>query len=147
MARIEAAVSRFKEGCNCSQAILATYGEALGLERETALRLACGFGGGMRLGDTCGAVTGALMVIGLKYGPQTCPGQPAKAETYRLVQEFTARFANSRGSVMCRDLLGCDISTPEGLQRAQTDQLFVTVCPEMVRTAAEILEEMLGLPA
>jgi C_GCAxxG_C_C family probable redox protein len=143
MSRVEAAVSRFKEGCNCSQAILATYGEALGLPRETALRLACGFGGGMRRADTCGAVTGALMVLGLRHGPTSCPGQPQKNETYALVQAFHARFAERQGTVRCRDLLGCDISTPDGQQKAQAEQLFKTICPEAVKVAAEVLEEML----
>ena len=146
MSRVETAVSRFKEGCNCSQAILATYGEGLGLSKETALRLACGFGGGMRRAETCGAVTGALMVLGLRHGPTSCPGQPQKNETYAQVQAFHARFAERQGTVMCRDLLGCDISTPDGQQKAQAEQLFKTICPEAVKVAAEILEEMLGLP-
>jgi C_GCAxxG_C_C family probable redox protein len=146
MSRVETAVSRFRDGCNCSQAILATYGEAFGLPRETALRVACGFGGGMRLADLCGAVTGALMVLGLRHGPTSCPGQPQKSETYAQVQSFHARFAERQGTVMCRDLLGCDISTPDGQQKAQAEQLFKTICPEAVKAAAEILEEMLGLP-
>ena len=146
MSRIETAVSRFKDGCNCSQAILATYGEALGLPPETALRVACGFGGGMRRADVCGAVTGALMVLGLRHGPTSCPGQPQKNETYAQVQAFHTRFAERQGTVMCRDLLGCDISTPDGQQKAQAEQLFKTICPEAVKMAAEILEEMLGLP-
>jgi C_GCAxxG_C_C family probable redox protein len=146
MSRIETAVSRFKDGCNCSQAILATYGEAFGLPPETALRVACGFGGGMRRADVCGAVTGALMVLGLRHGPTSCPGQPQKNETYAQVQAFHARFAERQGTVMCRDLLGCDISTPDGQQKAQAKQLFKTICPEAVKVAAEILEKMLGLP-
>jgi hypothetical protein len=63
------------------------------------------------------------------------------------VQAFQAQFAERQRTVMCRDLLGCDISTPEGQQKAQTEQLFKTICPEAVKVAAEILEEMLGLPA
>ena len=147
MSRIETAVTRFKEGCNCAQAILSTYGEALGLPREAALRLACGFGGGMRRADTCGALAGAFMVLGLQYGPGECPGQPKKGETYALVERFTARFAERQGSVMCRDLLGCDISTPAGQRKAQEEQLFRTICPEAVRVAAEILEDILNRPA
>ena len=146
MSRIKTAVSRFKDGCNCSQAILATYGEVFGLSPETALRVACGFGGGLRRADVCGAVTGALMVLGLRHGPTSCPGQPQKSETYAQVQAFHARFAERQGTVMCRDLLGCDISTPDGQQKAQAEQLFKTICPEAVKVAAEILEEMLGLP-
>jgi C_GCAxxG_C_C family probable redox protein len=143
MTRVETAVSRFKEGCNCSQAIFSVYTEPFGLSRECALRVACGFGGGMRLARTCGAVTGAVMVLGWVFGPEACPGQPAKDETYRRVEAFAGRFADGRGSLECRELLGCDIATPEGLAQARAEKLFTTICPDMVRTAAEILEDML----
>jgi C_GCAxxG_C_C family probable redox protein len=142
-ARVDEAVRRFRNGCNCSQAILSTYGEAFGLGEALANRMACGFGGGMRRADVCGAVTGAIMVLGLRHGPTGCPGQPQKNETYAQVQAFQARFAERQGTVTCREILGCDISTPEGQQQAQADQLFTTICPEAVKTAAEILEAML----
>ncbi len=148
MTRVETAVSRFAEGCNCAQAILSTYAEPLGLSREHALRLACGFGGGMRLAQTCGAVTGAFLVLGWVFGPTACPGQPAKDETYRRVEVFAKRFTDARGALNCRDLLGCDISTADGLARAKAGKLFTTVCPDLVRSAAQILEDMLqGQPA
>jgi C_GCAxxG_C_C family probable redox protein len=143
--RVEEAVTKFRGGCNCAQAILSSYGKALGLEEAMANRVACGFGGGMRRADTCGAVTGALMVLGLRYGPTSCPGQPQKNETYAQVQAFNARFAERQGTLSCKDLLGCDVTTTEGLQQAQAAQLFKTICPEAVRVAAEILEEMLAL--
>ena len=143
MSCVEAAVERFRAGCNCSQAILSIYGQALGVDAATALRIACGFGGGMRLAETCGAVTGAIMVIGLRHGPVECTDRAAKGETYRLTVEFSARYRARHGSVSCRDLLGCDISTPEGLRQAQEQNLFATRCPEMVREAALILEQML----
>jgi C_GCAxxG_C_C family probable redox protein len=143
--RVEEAVAKFRGGCNCAQAILSSYGKALGLDEAMANRLACGFGGGMRRADTCGAVTGALMVLGLRHGPTSCPGQPQKNETYAQVQAFNARFAERQGTLSCKDLLGCDVTTAEGLQQAQAAQLFKTICPEAVRVAAEILEEMLAL--
>ncbi len=143
MSRIEAAVERFRAGCNCSQAILSTYGESLGVDAATALRIACGFGGGMRLAETCGAVTGAIMVIGLRHGPVECADRAAKGETYRQTAEFSGRYRARHGSVSCRNLLGCDISTPEGLRQAQEQNLFTTRCPELVREAALLLEEML----
>ena len=146
-ARVDEAVTKFRNGCNCSQAILSTYGTAFGLDEALAYHVACGFGGGMRRADVCGAVTGALMVLGLRHGPTSCPGQPQKNEAYAQVQAFHTRFAERQGTVMCRDLLGCDISTPDGQQKAQAEQLFKTICPEAVKVAAEILEEMLGLPA
>ena len=144
---VEQAVSCFKGGLNCSQAILATYGQQLGLDRELALKLAAGFGGGMgRLGHTCGAVTGAFMVLGLRYGPVEAGDQQAKETAYERVREFAKRFEARNGTAVCRDLIHCDIETPEGLAMAREQKLFVTVCPKFVQDAAEILEEMLTQP-
>ena len=142
--KVEKAVERFNNGFNCSQAILGSYSEEFGLDCEKAFRVATGFGGGMRMGDTCGAVTGAFMVLGLKYGNTTAQNQQAKNRTYEKIEEYTARFSARNGSVLCRELLGCDISRPEGRKKAQDDGLFSTICPEMVKNAAEILEEMLA---
>lgn len=145
MSRVDRAVSCFKSGLNCSQAILFTYGEQFGLTREAALKLAAGFGGGMgRLGDTCGAVTGAFMVLGLKHGPAELADQQAKDTAYERVREFAHRFRARNGTTVCRDLIQCDIDTPEGLARAREQGLFTTICPKFVQDAAEILEEMLA---
>jgi C_GCAxxG_C_C family probable redox protein len=145
MSNIDRAVDCFGQGFACSQAILTTYGEPLGLPREQALKLAEGFAGGMAgLGETCGAVTGAFLVIGLKHGRARPDDVEAKLATNRLVREFVRRFEARRGSVKCRDLLGCAIDTPEKLQAARDRKLFTTVCPGFVREAAEILEALLA---
>ena len=100
------------------------------------------FAGGMRLGETCGAVTGAFMVLGLRHC-STDGGTPAgRSEVYARVVDFAGRFKQRNGSLTCRDLLGCDISTTEGMKQAQEQNLFKTTCVQMVRDAAEILEEM-----
>lgn len=142
MSKVQHAVSTFKSGFNCSQAILRTYGPDYGLSPLDSLRVSCGFGGGMRRGDTCGAVTGALMILGLRYGPQNTSDTSAKADVYSKVTEFCSRYESRCGSIVCRDLLGCDISTPQGMEHAKSNNLFGTVCPKMVQIAAEILEEM-----
>jgi C_GCAxxG_C_C family probable redox protein len=140
----EKAVACFTQGFNCSQAILSTYGDARGLPRDTALRVASAFGAGMgRRGDTCGAVTGALMVIGLKYGHSTPEDEAGKEKTYGLAAEFCRRFTSNHESIVCRDLLGCDLNTPEGLARAREDRLFELRCPIFVQTAAAILDDIL----
>jgi C_GCAxxG_C_C family probable redox protein len=136
-------LDQFKPGCNCSQSVLAEYAEELGLDTETALKIACGFGGGMgRLGYACGAVTGAVMVIGLK----ACGSDPtdpiAKARVYGLVKTFFEEFEARHETTVCRELLGCDISTPAGHDEAEALGLFKTECPIFVRDAVEILEEM-----
>ena len=145
MSNVDRAVECFGQGFACSQAILATYGAPLGLPREQAVRLAEGFAGGMACrGETCGAVTGAVMVLGLKHGRTRPDDLEAKQATSRLVREFMRRFEARRGSVKCRDLLGCAIDTPEKLQAARDRGLFTTVCPALVRDAAEILEALLA---
>mgnify|MGYP000215210410 CR=1 FL=1 len=145
MTKAEAAVNCFKQGCSCSQAILSTFGPELGLENRLCLKVSSAFGGGMaRLGETCGVVTGALMVIGLRYG-STQPGPAeAKERSYQVSREFVARFTQKHKSILCRELLGCDISTGPGLQFARENSLFVNECPKYVATAAEILEELVG---
>ena len=143
MTNVEEAKALFTQGYTCSQAIMAAFGPPLGLDREAALKIASGFGGGMgRLAETCGAVTAAFMVLGLKHGAATADRE-AKEAIYALVREFAARFKAIHGSILCRDLLGCNLNTPEGLALAQEKKLFSTVCPPYVETAAEILEEML----
>ena len=145
MSRIESAVSLFNKGYSCSQAVLSTYGPQYGLDEAAALRLATAFGAGMgRMADTCGAVTGAFMVLGLKHGTTLPDDREGKERTYQRVRQFASRFKARCGSAVCRDLLGCDISTPEGLDLARQRGLFATACPRFVQTAAEILEELLA---
>ena len=140
----ERAVSCFKETFSCSQAILSTYGPELGLEKETALKVAGAFGGGMaRMGDMCGAVTGAFMVIGLKHGKIKAEDEGAKEKTYLIVREFVERFKSRNGSIKCMELLGYDISTLEGIKLIKEKNLFYTSCVKYVRDAAEIIEELL----
>lgn len=136
-------VSRlFRDGCACSQAILVTYAPRLGLSRETAMKISAGFAGGMRMGGTCGAVTGALMVLGLRHASEKCDTAAGRADVYARVVEFTKRFRQRNGSVICSELLGCDIGTPDGMKQAQEQGLFRTTCVKMVESAAGILEEM-----
>jgi C_GCAxxG_C_C family probable redox protein len=145
MNKIDQAIDCFAQGFSCSQAILSTYGADLGLDRETALRVAGGFGGGMaRMAETCGAVTGAFMVIGLKHGMTKVEDQGAKTKTYKLIQEFVKRFkAHNSGTIICRELLGCDLSTSEGMRLFSEKDLIHTKCPKFISDSAEIIEELL----
>ena len=141
---VQRAVSCFDEGFSCSQAVLSAFGPQLGLERETALRVAAGFGGGMgRRGETCGAVTGAFMVIGLKCGRTRVDNDEAREKAYNLVTEFVVEFESQHGSVICRELLGCDIGTAEGLELTRQMNLRTTRCAGFVRDAGEIIEQVL----
>jgi C_GCAxxG_C_C family probable redox protein len=145
MNRIENGVSCFKQGYSCSQAILSSFVEQFGLDRDIASKLAAGFGGGMgRMAGTCGAVTGALMVLGLEYGGIAPEDKQSKELTYEKVRDFAARFKERNGSLECRELLGHDISTSDGIQIVKEKGLFSTLCPKYVQDAAEILELMLN---
>jgi len=138
----ESARSYFQNGYNCSQSVLAAYAESLGLPEETAIRLATGFGIGLSHGATCGAVSGAVMVLGLLHGGGGPDGGEAKQNVYAMSQEFMETFTERFGSTVCSNIIGCDPSTAEGLKKARDNGLFKTVCLEVVGRAAEILEEM-----
>jgi len=143
--RSDAAVEMFLGEANCAQSVLFAFCEELGLDGDTALKLACGFGAGMgRRQEVCGAVTGATMVIGLKHGRGLRQGQEAKETTYGLVRTLMDRFAERFGSVLCRGLLdGCDLATAAGQQEYQEKDLVHRTCAPCVRGAVEILEEIL----
>ena len=144
MNRIDEAVGLFDDGFNCSQAMLAVCGPQFGLERKTALRIAAGFGGGVGcMGDTCGALTVAFMVIGLKYGAVDPADKESKLSTYTLIRQAAEMFAKRTGALNCRDLLGFDLSTPEGKEQAAKEDAF-EICADLIKYAAEILEEILG---
>lgn len=142
MTKAMQARNAFAHGCNCSQAVLGAFAPALGLTPDQAMKLACGFGGGMRLGETCGAVTGAIMVVGLRHGNASPADKDAKAHTYQTVSQLAAEFRKRHGTVCCRELLGCDVSQERGMAEAQALGLFTSKCPQYVASAVEILEEM-----
>ncbi len=108
------------------------------------MKLGAAFGGGItRRGGMCGAVAGALMVIGLAYGRTRPDDEVAKEFTYDLSDEFIALFTEKHGSIICRDLLGVDISKPEGLKEARERDLDSEVCVHLVRNSMEILKEII----
>lgn len=144
MTKADDAVEIFTRDYNCSQTVLSAYSDQFGLDREQALRVAGAFGAGMgRMCETCGAVTGAIMVIGLKYGKVKVEDEPAKEKAYALARELAREFKARNGSIVCRELLGCDLGTPEGAKYAKDHKLHSAVCPKLVRDAAEIVERLL----
>lgn len=142
--KINEAVKYFEGDWNCCQSIIMTYGPQFGLPMDKSTRIGTSFAGGMaRRGEVCGAVTGALMIIGLKYGMTNEADSQARDKTYELVNEFMDRFKAKHEFLRCRDLLECDLTTAEGRKTAQEKGLFKTLCPELVKSAAEILEELI----
>jgi C_GCAxxG_C_C family probable redox protein len=140
----EKAAALFQEGFSCSQAVFATFSEDFGLDRDISLKLSQAFGGGMaHLGEACGAVTGAFMLIGLKYGRTRADDLEARDRTYAKMRQFADKFKALHCSIQCRCLLGLDIGTEEGMRLAREKNLFQTLCSNYVRNAVEIVEEIL----
>jgi C_GCAxxG_C_C family probable redox protein len=140
---VSKAVEFFRGGCACSQAVLAAYAPSYGLSEPQALRVSAGFAGGMRMAGTCGAVTGAFMVLGLAKCGADCNVVEGRQAAYDAVVAFSKAFRERQGSLTCRELLGCDVSTPEGAAAAREAGLFSTKCVDFVRCAAELVEELL----
>ena len=139
------AVAMFKEGYNCAQSVFAAAARPYGLAKETALRVGQAFGGGMgRTGNVCGAVTGALMVIGFKRAALDPKDLQAKLDAHGIAQAFLASFAAKHRSLLCRDLLGCDIATAEGFKQVQDQNLHSTVCAPLVESAVNLIEQLLA---
>ncbi|MCE5341458.1 MAG: C-GCAxxG-C-C family protein [Planctomycetaceae bacterium] len=132
-----------KEGFSCSQAVLAAFCNQFGVDKNIALKIGSSFGGGMHLNQTCGAVTGALMVIGLKHGRIKADDIAAKMKNIEVATKFAKKFKERHKTLSCAELLGCDISTPAGLQKAKDNNLIKQFCPDYVKSACEILEELL----
>jgi C_GCAxxG_C_C family probable redox protein len=143
----ERAESLFLTGYNCSQSVLQAVAPRLGLPQAVAARLASPFGAGIAFqGQQCGAVSGALLAIGLRYGNQSAQDKASKELAYRRSQEFIARFKARRQTSLCRELLGIDLSQPGELERTRQLGVFDETCPGFVRDAVEILSAMLDEP-
>ena len=144
-AMTEQSVAAFAQGFNCAQSVLVPYAESCGVPREAALRLAAPFGGGMGCtGETCGAVTGALMALGMKTAGIDPQDAAAKQKNYERARQFIGEFKARNCGVLCRELIGCDISTAAGMQAARERKVFATLCPRLVQDAAEIVGKMLA---
>lgn len=140
MSRAEQAAKDFLSGYSCAQAVVMAFAREYGMSREDAARIATALGGGMaHMCLTCGAVTGALLVIGLARG-----GEPGtKPEVYLRAQEFMRAFGGEHGSINCRELIGYDLGIPAQVDEARGRGVFQTHCRGYVEAAVRILEDML----
>jgi C_GCAxxG_C_C family probable redox protein len=142
---VESAKSAFDAGYSCSQSVLMAFAERYGLEFELARRIAAAFGAGIsRQGQMCGAVSGALMVIGLHEWDVNEEIRPNKECIYQRSQAFMQRFAEGHGSVLCSELVKVDWNDPEQVQLARQDGRFDSICPALVQDAVALLEEFTG---
>lgn len=142
MDKREKARELFLGGYNCAQAVAGAYAEEMGMDIDTAARIASSFGGGMgRMREVCGAVSGMLFVAGALYGYSDPKDPAAKKEHYERVQILAARYKERTGSIVCRELLGLEGKdrSPEPSERTQ-EYYKKRPCPDMVGLAAGILE-------
>ncbi len=139
----ETACMGFNAGFDCSQEVFAHIAVKLGMKETEALRIAAAFGGGMWHGETCGCVTGGLMAIGLKYGHYEENDAKTKSMFLQKKQEFESRFCEMNGSLICREILGNDLSKPEEMKIIMEKELLATLCPKLVCVTCKILDEMI----
>lgn len=142
----EKAKALFREGYNCSQAVFLTFAEDMGLDKETALKIASSFGGGMgRLREVCGAVSGMFMVAGMKYGYSSPSDRKGKTEHYKRIQELAQKFKEKNRYIVCRQLLGLDTKVESYVPSERTAEYYKKrPCVELVGDAAEIMGEYIN---
>ena len=133
----------FMRGQDCSQVVLSHFAHDLGISPEDANRISAGFGGGSGIGETCGAVIGALIVIGMKYGHSGPDDMEQRNELMAKRAEFLQKWNEKRGTCMCREFLGHDITQPGEFEKVLEEGTMFSLCPELVVDAIEILDEMI----
>ena len=144
--KADQAVECFNSGFNCAQSVFSTYSEQFGINKTDALRISCGFGGGMgRKQEVCGAATGAIMLIGCKHGKTKKEDTTSTDETYKLVRDFFDKFIAKHGSLLCKELVGCNLMTPEGQKAFKDQNMKELKCNRYVHDAVEIIEDILEI--
>lgn len=136
------AAALFDKGFNCAESVLMAVSNSLGIESDILPKIATPFGGGIgRRGSVCGAVSGGVMAIGLAYGRMGVNDDKEKA--YELALRFYERFEKEFGSVLCYDLIECDLRTPEGKKKAKDLRVHEEKCSRFVAGAVEIVTELM----
>ncbi len=141
MSQVEKALTLF-ETYNCAQSVFAACGACGGMSEAACLVVAGPFGGGMgRMGETCGAVTGALMALGVRHGQEMATDPVhARGPLYDRAAAFVAAFRERHGGLTCKALTGCDLQTPEGQAKFKAGDLHHTLCDKLVASAVELVE-------
>ena len=137
------AADMMKRGFLCSQAVFSTLGEQLGIDRSQAIKLATGMGAGISgRGEICGAISGGIMAIGLKHGPDQSTGADSRNKTFFLTQELIEKIKVKHGCYTCRDLTGVDFTFPEGIRQYEERNIAEKVCFNVIRDTIETVEEL-----
>lgn len=138
----EEIVNSFMGGVDCSQIIMGEWADRLGMSKEDALKVASTFGAGLGIGETCGAIIGGMLVLGMMYGNTGANQQEVKDKLVAKRAEFLEKFKNAHNHCSCRELLGLDFSKPEDVPKIFESGILFEACPRFVRTALDILDEM-----
>jgi C_GCAxxG_C_C family probable redox protein len=146
--RVRLSVDLFMQGFGCCQSVVAAFADLYGMDRNTALRIGAGFGGGIgRLRMVCGAVSGIVTLTGLQCGNTDGEDREGKAHCYKVVQELLERFRQKNGSIICADLLaqnGCKAETDTHMPDQRDAHYYSTrPCARKVEDAARIFAEYL----
>jgi C_GCAxxG_C_C family probable redox protein len=145
MNKPEIASEYMKKGYNCAQSVIKAYAGDVGMNEEDAVKMASVLGGGIgRTGHICGAVSGAALIIGMKFGSTDNTNIHSRDKAYQKAKELLEKFSAENKSVLCKELLGYDISTKEGLKQAREAGVMVQKCPKLVFSAAKILESIIN---
>lgn len=145
VSRVEEAVKTFESGYTCAQSVFVTYADLFGIDRETALKLTSPMGGGIgRMREVCGAVSSMVLLAGLKEGNTDPANEEGKEKIYLLTRQLAEKFKQQHGTIICRELLGIEGMEKSAKPSERTESYYSTrPCSALVRTAAEIIEEML----
>ncbi len=147
MTRVEKALARHTSGFGCAQCVASVFSEDFGIDEVIAQKMALGLGGGIgRQGEVCGAISGGILVLGMKYGVSSMDGEANKAikeKVYALDQEFVRRFKERTGAVRCNDILGFDMNDPAARADASAKGIIPKRCDGCIKDSVEILEELL----
>jgi C_GCAxxG_C_C family probable redox protein len=141
----EKAIESFRSGLNCSQSVVSAYTEEMNFDRNLALSISCGFGGGMgRLQETCGAATGAFMVMGIHYCRKYSDNKDRKETTYAAIQKFSKEFTVLHGTMNCMELINVDLKSEDGHRLLKESNLSENVCEKCILDSLKITEDILN---
>jgi C_GCAxxG_C_C family probable redox protein len=145
MNKVDLAFRRLKTGYSCSQSVFSVFADDLGLDREISLKVSSAFGGGIAgMGETCGAVTGALMALGLRYGSAVASRKHEEKEINRYAEAFLDRIKSETGAVACRDILSVDLGQPGALKIAEEKGLFEKRCTPYIGRVVRLVDDILS---
>jgi len=141
----EIAIEAFRSGLNCAQSVVAGFADEMNFDRNFALAMSCGFGGGMgRLQETCGAATGSFMVMGIHYSRKYTDNKERKEYTYSAIQQLSKEFISLHGTMNCMELINIDLKAEDGHRLLKESNLTENVCEKCILNAIRITDELLN---